>query len=161
MRPRLHRACLLQPAPGRGHGLGRRGRIALRGLGLGLEGLGLAREPVHLGAPLEGRFAAAHADRERVDDCAAVAGDGEPAEREERLQAERRLEIGQPHRPPEDRPDGPARVAPHGVDEAAATGAGEHVVEAPELGRRATARHRSCRADPLADDQVAAFAGKG
>ena len=71
--------------------------------------LGLASQSLRLGPRLERRVAASDPDRDRVEHGAAVAGRDDPADRERRLDPQRRLEVRRPDRPVEQRPRGAAR----------------------------------------------------
>ena len=86
--------------------------LALGLVGLATERRGLARQALGLGPGLERRVAAPDADRERVQDRAAVAGHEQPAERQHRLQRARPRPGRDPHRTVEQRPRRARVVAP-------------------------------------------------
>ena len=145
--------------------VGRRGRRRLRrllgGVGLGLEGLHLARQPIRLCPPLEGRVAAPDAHRERIDHRAPVTGHGEPADGQDGLHLEGRGQVRRPDGTAQQRAHGSVGIPTHGLGQASAGHGRQRVIEPAQLaGRSATGNPVGCR-QALAHDHVAALAREG
>ena len=124
------------------------------------ERLRLARQALALRPGLERRVATPHPYRERIEDRAAVARDDQPAQRQQRLQPDRGVQVGCPHRTLEQRPRRARLVAPNRVPETAAAGRGQRVLEPADVGRRAAARCLVRGVDPFADRELPALAAE-
>ena len=145
--------------------VGRRGRRRLRrllgGVGLGLEGLHLACQPIRLGPSLEGRVAAPDTHRERIDHRAPVTGHGEPADGQDGLQLEGRGQVRRPDSTTQQRAHGSVGVPTHGLGQASAGHGRQRVIEPAQLAGRSATGHPVGSREALAHDHVPALAREG
>ena len=154
-------AGLLQGGPGTGRARRRGSGLLLRGVTLRLQRSGLPPQTVDLGAPLQRRVAASHPQAERVDDRRSVPRDREPAQREHRLQLERRAKVRRPDRAGQQRADSPVRVPADGIGQPATPCDRQRVLESSHLARRPAARVPLRTGESLPHDHVAALSAQG